>query len=244
MIRKFFAALTFLTIFPAGRFVPRETDLAGAVAYFPWVGLLLGAVGYGTGRFLTLGVPMPPAAMCLVILAELMTKALHLDGLADTADGFLSGRARERKLEIMRDSHIGTMGVFAIVAVLGLKFSFLASLTPQTLPWGAGLMLLGGRCGVTMLITMSRYARPGGLGEIWFRKRSCAGFGAALLLPCLSYFVLGGRGAVFGPLLLLAMWLWSRLSDRMIGGATGDTIGAAEELSELVTLAAFCLMTI
>lgn len=242
MIRKFFAALTFLTVFPAGRFVPGENDLAGAVAYFPWVGVLLGVIGCGAGLLPAAGVPMLPAAMCLVIFAELLTKALHLDGLADTADAFLSGRDRARKLEIMRDSHIGTMGVFAVVAVLGMKFALLASLTARTLPWGAGLMLLGGRCAVTMLITFSRYARPGGLGAIWFRKRSYAGFAAALLLPGLSCFILGWRGALLPALLLAAAYGWSRLTETMIGGSTGDTIGAAEELGELVTLGAFCVM--
>ena len=172
------------------------------------------------------------------LLPEALTKGLHLDGLADTADGFLSGRSRERKLEIMRDSRTGSMGVAAIFALLGMKFALFASLPPELLPAAAGLMMLGGRSGIVLYIGMSRYARPDGMGAIWYREKPFAGILLALLLPSAAgWFFFGVPGCFAGLALAVFAFVWSRITKRVIGGATGDTIGCCEELSELLILA-------
>lgn len=157
---------------------------------------------------------------------------------ADTADGFLSGRSRERKLEIMRDSRTGSMGVAAIFALLGMKFALFASLPPELLPAAAGLMMLGGRSGIVLYIGMSRYARPDGMGAIWYREKPFAGILLALLLPSAAgWFFFGVPGCFAGLALTVFAFVWSRITKQVIGGATGDTIGCCEELSELLILA-------
>lgn len=237
MIRGFLAAISFLSILPAGSFRATEADLKRSLAFFPLAGLLFAALGWGFAYLLIGFLPPLPTALLLTLFPEILTKGFHLDGLADTADGMLSSRPRERKLEIMRDSQIGTMGVAAIFAVLGLKFTLYASLPAASLPFAAAFSLLGGRCGMALYIAISRSARPDGLGALWCAQNPVAGVLMALLLPAAGCRVWGlpALGAI--PLLLAAAALWKRLTARVLGGATGDTIGCFEEFSELAILA-------
>jgi len=228
-----------LSALPLGRFRPTEEELRRSQNLFPVAGLIFGAIFYGVALLLAAFCAPLPAAMLLALLPEALTKGFHLDGLADTSDGFLSGRPLERKLEIMHDSRIGTMGVAAIVALLGMKFALFASFPAERLAAAAGLMMLGGRCGVVLYIAMSRCARPNGMGAIWFRPpKPVAGIVLALLLPSVAgWFFFGIPGVFAGPLLLLFAFLWSRITAWVIHGATGDTIGCCEELGELLILA-------
>lgn len=130
------------------------------------------------------------------------------------------------------------MGVAAIFALLGMKFALFASLPPELLPAAAGLMMLGGRSGIVLYIGMSRYARPDGMGAIWYREKPFAGILLALLLPSAAgWFFFGVPGCFAGLALTVFAFVWSRITKRVIGGATGDTIGCCEELSELLILA-------
>src|SRR6185312_10180619 len=118
---EFFAALTFLTRLPLGR---AQTDtpllsLADTVWAFPVVGLAIGGIAYVIA--FALGLPALAAALVAVATTALITGALHEDGLADTADGFGGGDTREAKLDIMRDSRIGTFGVIALILSIGLR---------------------------------------------------------------------------------------------------------------------------
>ncbi len=236
-MRTLLAAFSVLSVLPLGKFVPTEKELIRSQNLFPVVGLCFGVLGFAIAVPITRGVPPLPAAMLLALLPEVLTKGFHLDGLADTADGFLSSRIRERKLEIMRDSHIGTMGVTAIFALLGLKFTLLASLPLHVVPAAFGLALLNGRCGILWHILTSRYARPDGLGAIWFRRKPIPGALPALLLPAAAGgFFFGPSGVLFLLISCLAAPIWSLITRAEIGGATGDTIGCFEELCELLTL--------
>lgn len=236
-MRSFFAAISLLSILPVGKFCPSEKDLRDAVNYFPLAGLVFGIVFY----FVALGLIKYDAslvvAMILTLLPEVLTKGFHLDGLADTADGLLSGRSRERKLEIMRDSHIGTMGVGAIFAVLGLKFALFTTLPFEMLPVAVGVMMLSGRVNIVYYIAMSKYARAEGLGKLLFLSTPVAGMilGGIVMIVAV-YFVLGLAAELLILFLLLGAFLWSRITHHVIGGATGDTIGCFEELSELLVL--------
>lgn len=239
MIRAFFAAFTLLTVVPAGKFCPSTEEVRRSVTFFPAVGLALGALFYGIGLIAGDGFT---AAVLLTVLPEFCTKGFHLDGLADTADGFLSGRDRARKLEIMRDSRIGTMGVLAVVALLLAKFGAFCDSDDAAL--AAGLMLLNGRVGMLFHIAASRYARPDGLGKIWFEgAKPWAGmfFGAALAGGLGWYFAdCAGLAAAASAVIFPLLWSW--VTRRVIGGATGDTIGACEEMTELATL--WCLVAL
>ncbi|MDD4181646.1 MAG: adenosylcobinamide-GDP ribazoletransferase [Victivallaceae bacterium] len=242
MLRGFFASLTFLSVIPAWRFIPSERDITRAVNFFPLAGALFGALFFGVAVVTLRFLPTMAAVAFLVVLSELFTKALHLDGLADTADAFMSGRDRPRKLEIMRDSGIGTMGVFAIVAVLGMKFSGLASLPLERISAALALMFLNGRMAMMFHIASSRYARPSGLGKLFFGSVSLFSmiFAIVLMFGC-GWMLLGLHGVLAAAGSLFFAVIWSRVCAWIIGGATGDTIGCCCQLTELLTLYVFLL---
>lgn len=236
-MKRFVAAIRFLTVLPVpGSWGAAEADLARSVPAFPVVGLLLGVAAAG-GAYGLAALAAPPmvSAAALVLVLAAFSGGLHLDGLADTADGFLSSRPRERVLEIMRDSHTGAMGVIAITGVMLLKFAALASIEPARL-WPAALLApLAGRCAMVMHMAMLSYVREKGLASVFCRRRpyaSAVWAAAVLAAACWAVFgvpglaVAGGCVAVAGG---LAVWFY-----RKIGGATGDTFGAACECVELV----------
>lgn len=237
-IDRFLAAVRFLTILPVpGTRGTTEDDLAGSVPWFPVVGLLLGA----TASLVAWGVSgiAPPmvTAVILVILLASFSGCLHLDGLSDSADGLLSSRPRERMLEIMKDSHVGPMGVIALVSVLLLKFAALASISPSALWRIAFLMPLAGRVVLVVHIAMLPYARSSGLGGVFYRRdrgHRRAALGACVLLTVACWGLLGSSwpGAWIGCLVAIYLTAW--YAGHKLGGVTGDTLGAACEIVETV----------
>jgi adenosylcobinamide-GDP ribazoletransferase len=172
----------------------------------------------------------------LTVLAMVaISGALHLDGLADTADGFLSSRPRGRILEIMRDSRVGPMGVLAIAGVLVLKVSAVASLAPAA-RFGTVLLLpLTGRMAPVLLMSALEYVREDGIGTAFQRKRTLlAPLSAVASVAGAGFLVAGPAGlaaaaAAVGVIAIFALWCRAK-----IGGYTGDTLGAACELAEVV----------
>jgi len=234
-VRAFFAALTTLTGMPIPRFQTKEGDLAQAANFFPVVGLLLGGVLFGIARLLE-GIDLWVETVLLLLFSELLSRMLHLDGFADTCDALFSSRDRARKLEIMRDSRIGTMGVFGIVGLVLLKCALLHA-SPDR-----GIALLfaaaGGRMALPVYICTTQYARREGMGLIWYREKPVFGITLAVLFGGPSLFVLPHCWRAFLPVLAVfaVPLLWGALSKKIFGGATGDTIGFCEELTEIAVL--------
>lgn len=236
MFRRFFAALTLLTAIPVPGFVSNESDIEKSKPFFPLVGLIAGCIVF-CAAWLMLYFPTTVAAVGIVVFMTLISKGFHLDGLADTADGFMSSRPRERILEIMRDSHIGTMGVLAIVAVMGLKISALVSIPDEAIPFAAGFAALSGRCAIVLYINISKYARESGLGQLMFKRKSLTSCVIALAVWLYAGFYIFGLNGLIGTLLIaLFPFAWAFYTKMKIGGATGDTIGACEELTEMLSL--------
>jgi adenosylcobinamide-GDP ribazoletransferase len=240
-LASFLAAMRFLTIVPLswrceqdGRF------FAASVAWFPVLGLLIGLVCAALISVLTHFFPTPVVAVAAIVLLAGVSGCLHLDGLADSGDGLLSARTRERILEIMRDSHTGAMGVIALVVVLLGKFAALSSLSSSTLLFTLIVMPLAGRCAIVLTMACLPYARPGeGLGRLFYSPstRWAALWAMVVLAAVLSWsgwhLVLPVLVAVALTVLLFSLWCRSK-----IGGATGDTLGAACELTELMVAVA------
>lgn len=180
----------------------------------------------------------PPfvAAVITTFILLSVSGALHLDGLADCADGFFSSRERGRILEIMRDSRIGVMGVIAVVMIILLKVSVLSGLARDDAVRAAVLMPVAGRAALVMMISLLPYVRKeGGLGSPFYAVR--AGWPLLLTLVLLfvsGFAVMGMWGLVAGLVVMVVVFLFSRLCHRKIGGATGDTLGASCELVETV----------
>ena len=172
-MKRFLAAIQFLTILPLPRgFSSRRAGAGGLLPFFPVVGLGIGAavavIDRGLGFFFPAGV----TSVLAVILLIAVSGGLHMDGLADTADGFFSSRPRERILEIMRDSRTGPMGVAAIVCVVALKIALIASVAGPARIWVLLLTPVAGRSALLIQMALLPYARPEGLVGIFHRNRS------------------------------------------------------------------------
>ncbi len=238
-------ALTFLTVFPWPR-VNEVTpgDLARSLFWFPWVGALLGLALWGAGVGLAALLPAPAAAALLAAFTVFLTRGLHLDGLADTADGLGGGRTPEARLAIMKDSRLGAFGAVSLVVVLLLKFAFFQALLEHHGEQGLLLFPLISRWSLVLLAALSPYARPGGgLGQAMTEgaswPRTLGATAAALAIS----FLFGGLA---GPLLLgaagLLVWGLSRYFRRRLGGVTGDVYGAVNEIVETATLGCLALL--
>ncbi len=235
-MRRFLAAIRFLTIIPLpGGINPGERVLGGSLPFFPVVGLGIGGAvalaDWGLGYLF----PVWVTSVLTVILLIAASGGLHIDGLADTADGFFSSRPRERILEIMRDSRTGPMGVAAVACVIILKIALIASVAGPWRWWVLLMTPLAGRCALLVHMALLPYARPeGGLAGIFHRNRS-RGHGLWALLFLLAVGWLTGRlpGLIAGTASFLAALLFTAYTFRRIGGLTGDTLGAACELTEL-----------
>jgi adenosylcobinamide-GDP ribazoletransferase len=238
---RFLAAIQFLTIVPVRiRRTLTPEDMAGSMLFFPVVGILLGFVIAALG-YLGLRI-FPPFAVSLLLVAVLtgLTGGLHVDGLADTADVILSGRSPEVKLQIMKDPHIGAMGVTAIVFAVALKAVFMSCLPGKIFLPALVVLPCAGRCAMILPAWLFPYARKeGGTAEPFVRHLNLKIVLPALFISAAAVFFLSRSS---GVLALAAAILFSLLAvaaaARSIGGVTGDTLGAANETAEIVFLAA------
>lgn len=245
MKNTFPLALTFLTKLPWPWPGPADEEaLARSLFWFPWVGALLGLAFWGAWLGLTKILPGPAAAGVLLALVVLITGGLHLDGLADTADGLGGGRTPADALTIMKDSRVGAFGVISLIVVLLLKFSLFLSLagTGGTRP----LLLFPviSRWGMVLLAYLSPYARPeGGLGQAMTlgvsRKLAISASLSAGVLALLFY---GIKGLVLFGVAGLLVWLGSLYFRKRLGGITGDVLGATNEILEVLVLTGALLL--
>jgi adenosylcobinamide-GDP ribazoletransferase len=238
-MRGLFAAIGFLTRLPLpARVFDGASSPSAQLAWYPAVGLLLGALLWCLGWVLSGASPLLSAALLLVAWVAL-TGALHLDGLADSADAWVGGLGdRERTLTIMKDPRSGPIGVTAIVLVLLLKFAALASVPqPSAMLWVAPLL---GRAVLTVAFMTTPYVRSGGLGSglVGESRALCA---VALLLAAVVALLAGwhGLGAILVAALVFVWWRWTCVS--RLGGMTGDTCGALTEFTEAAVLVALAL---
>jgi adenosylcobinamide-GDP ribazoletransferase len=229
-----------LTRLPLGNSQPvTGGDVARASWTFPVIGAGVGAFGaliYWIAH--GLGLPAFVCATLAVAATLLITGGLHEDGLADTADGFGAGVTPGRKLEIMRDSQIGTYGVAALILSLLLRVGAIASLAEPGL---AALALIAAHAGAraTLPAFMRRVprARQDGLsadaGEPPQQSSAiAAAIGLVVLLLCLGF----SATLIAAVLLAAALGLMAWLCLRQIGGQTGDVLGALEQVSEILIL--------
>ncbi len=234
-------AAAFLTRLPVGGGVACDADrLARSLALFPAVGLLLGLLLALADAALTAVFPPPVVAGLLLLLLVALTGGLHLDGLADTVDGLSGGRDRESALRIMKDSRVGALGATALVLDLLLHWLCLWSLPAGIRAAGLTLMPAAGRWAQVALASTCRYARAeGGTGAVFVEKAGDRELVLATLTLAVAAVALGGwRGAALLLPLALTVLLLRRFFLRRLDGVTGDLLGAATEVAEIVVLLA------
>ena len=244
-VRPFLAALRFLTILPVpGAHHLSDDDWGRATAWYPAVGLVLGIVLAGLDWGLRLLFPPGVATALLLVGWVALTGALHLDGFVDCCDALLAPVSRDRRLEILRDVHVGAFGLVGVVLLLLTKYASLSAL-PETLHL-ASLLLVPtlGRWAMTAAIVLYPYARPGpGLGQ---KAKTGAGWRHLVLasLTLLLAAVLAWWAGLAWTILLLSAlaalttFLIAQWIQSWIGGLTGDAYGAICELAEAISLLA------
>lgn len=231
-------ALSFLTVLPVGPRGPWP-GLGPALPYFPLVGLIIGLTLMGADLAIAglLG-PYGRAAVTVALWAAL-TGGLHLEGLADAADGLLASRPAQERLEIMRAPAVGAFGTAAVGLVLLLKFGLLTDLSGQTSRPALAVAPLAARHGVLAPMGLFPYARPEGLGQ-GLKRRAVRAFAAAALPVLAVGYLLAGPAALAATGLALGAGLGLGLfARRRLGGLTGDVYGAIIELGEVFVLAGF-----
>lgn len=243
-MRRLAAAIRFFTCLPLPAGLGSgEDELKGCLPFVPLVGLAIGSVCAGFDRLCVHRLPATVTCVLLVALLAAASRGLHLDGLTDTADGLLSARDRQAKLAIMRDSHIGAMGVLVAVIALALKVTALAALPVET-RWRTVLLTpVVGRCAILVALHIGDYARPeGGLGALFSDRRDALLWMAAVAAASSAGWVLDGTRGIAGALaglgVAVGLGLWTR---RAIGGWTGDTVGASCELAEIAPAICACI---
>ncbi len=231
--------LAFYTRLPVAPARASERDFASAQWAAPVAGVAVGLVGglvFLVADFL--GLPATIAAALAVASTVFVTGALHEDGLSDTTDGFGGGGTRERKLEIMRDSRIGTFGAAALVFSILLRWSALAALATPSLAFCALIAShAAGRAAMPAFMRLVPPARTDGISATAGRVPDSTVLLAGSIAGVILLFALGLQAAVLSALALaLLVLLLRRLCEKQIGGQTGDVLGALEQLSEIAVL--------
>lgn len=223
--------------------MPQPEQLARSLLCYPLVGLLFGVMLWGLNLALA-GAPLLLHAALLLTVWVLLSGALHLDGLADSADAWLGGFGdRERTLTIMKDPRSGPIAVVTLVLVLLLKFAALLALIGQQ--QGVVLLIVPmlGRAALLGLFLTTPYVRAGGLGQALAdhlpRRAGWWVLGASML----GSLLIAGVEAVVALVVAFGMFVWLRqVMMRRLGGTTGDTAGALLELLEMAVLVGLALV--
>lgn len=250
-VRAALTALQTFTRLPVPAWVGWSPAQARAsVRYLPWIGVLVGTVAAGVFEVARRGWPVGVAVLLSMAATLLLTGAMHEDGLADTADGLGGGGPdRTKVLAILQDPRVGSFGVIALVIALGLKFQLLAALPPRQFVAASIAAHTLSRCSTLWVMARLPYLRDDGPSK----SRPMAA--RRLSMPAFGFGALAGLGACAG----LAQRPWVALAAasvtvlcaalavhglrRRLGGYVGDTLGAAQQCTELAVLAV-CLAAV
>lgn len=263
------SAIGFLTILPLA---PSRTNgsMASARGWFPLVGLMIGVILVSIEFLLLLFLGLPEAgwygftslsavtfshytpstllwAALIVLIVIVLTRALHLDGFMDSCDALLGGFDRERRLEILRDPHVGAFAVIGVVFLLLLKMVAVADLPvawlPPTGPIRVTILLLFpclSRWAMLLTMELYPYARSNGLGTAFFsgdrgRFSRHLIFGFVFTLA-VSVALAGVVGIILLAAACVVAWTVGAWATRLLGGVTGDIFGGVNEITEVVVL--------
>ena len=243
-IRRPLVAIQFLTRLPVpGNLSTSEEELGRASAFFPLVGIIVGGGAAAVFLLAQYVFPLSTCVLLAIIFSALITSGFHEDGLADTFDGFGGGWTKDRVLEIMRDSRIGTYGTLALIFLVLGKYNFLSSLPPRQIWRWLIVAHTASRWTILPLSAALPYARAEGQGKLVAKQIGPSALfigSVTLLLACLLLSWQAALAALFVTVLvtfLCGLYFHVRLQ-----GVTGDCLGAANQLSEVTLYLAAVLL--
>lgn len=237
----------FMTRLPVG-FEPKfdSDNLGKSMKFFPIVGMVMGIILFGFFWGLSHIIYSPMVmAVILVIIEVVLTGGLHLDGLADTFDGIFSYRSKQKMLEIMKDSRLGTNGGLVLILYFILKVALLYELNLIIgIPAGVVLLLTPAFARLNSVVNCASapYARATGMGKTFVDNTNGTGVIIATILTLIygalvcNLFLIPYAILVIVPILMVLGYVFAKLMTRKIGGITGDTLGAVVEISEILVI--------
>lgn len=253
MVKNFINAVQFLTLVTVNREQgAEEGSLARSMVYFPVIGFLIGFLLVNVDKAMILiALPQTISNVLLVALSVLVTRALHIDGLADTLDGLMGGRDHSSRLSIMKDSRLGTAGAVGIFFVLFIKYVSLNNLFDSEKVAALLTAPALARWSQTLMVFKANYGREDGMGKAFVgHLRASSMVAASAIALGLSAFVVVGQDTrsvfllislVCGVMLLTFGGRWYLV--RKLGGVTGDAIGAVSELNEVLVFLLFVVFS-
>jgi len=234
-LETFLGALRFFTRLPVpGRLGQDGVALEKAIRYYPVVGMIIGAVAALAFALTSCFWPKTLAVLAAITAAIYVTGAIHEDGWSDMVDGFGGGWTKERILDIMRDSCVGSFGATALVVMLLARFFALVEIDLRLVP----IALIAGhalsRLCATCVLGALDYARSDGKAKAFSNRLGRGELLLATVTGLLPLLLFAPQQAFLGLLLAVLSTLWlARMFKRQIGGYTGDCIGAVQQLAEV-----------
>jgi cobalamin 5'-phosphate synthase/cobalamin synthase len=269
-MKSFLWVINFLTVIPTGkRWCVIQPKVGYAVFWFPIIGLLIGFMLTFVYIPATRFFPHLVADAIILIIYIVITGGFHLDGFADTCDGIFGGNTKKKRLDIMRDSQIGSYGALCLICTVGLKYVCLISIDPKAL---AGLSFISdyktindlnpvylyacekgkvllfmcslGRWSQVLGAGLSNYARDeGGTGKIIIENVKMRHALYSSFIPGILIFLFCGiKGILIFSTVFFVVIFFVSYMKKKLGGMTGDTLGALNEISELTVLLSFLLL--
>ena len=237
-MKNFLIALQFLTIFPIkinGEL--KEEDFGKSLTYFPIVGAVIGLV-LVLSVFILKFLPIHVESALILIISVFTCGGMHLDGFIDTCDGFYGNNPPKRILEIMKDSHVGAMGVIGVVCLLILKYSLFISLLPFEGFWKViFLMAVFSKFMQVAACYKTNYPRKEGKAKYFVGKTTLKQLIFGLIFTAgLFTVLLKINGIIIFILSAVIMLFIINRFKKKIDGMTGDTVGAVSEISEVLVL--------
>lgn len=234
----FFSAVRFFTTIPVPlSWCGRIENIERGLRWYTLIGLMIGLLLAGWDRCLLHLFPALPSAALTITFWLVITGGFHMDGVADTADGFFSSRPKERILEILKDSRTGAMGVMAIVLVTVIKLSALASLPPNARATALLLAPVAGRFAALFVMNRFPYARTSGLSSIYLAGRSHKVLGISAGIFMAAALLFWQRTGILLILFTIAFaWAFGHWCKTKIDGFAGDNLGAVLEIMEAISL--------
>jgi len=239
-MKRFFIALQFLTSLPIKikTQIP-DKELAKSMAYFPLIGFLMGLTLALAYNMFNLIFPHPINCALILILNIILTGGLHIDGFIDTFDGIASRGDKKEILRIMREGRPGAIGVSAAILLFLLKYSLLVSLPKEMIGASLVAMMTLSRWALVVSSGLYPYAREGeGLGKKFVQGLSLKeGFISTAVTLLIAFLIFKLRIFILVPIVFCALAGFNFYLYKKIGGITGDTLGALNEIVEVLTLA-------